>query len=126
MRVTRAAQRAQQDGEEHPEAPEAHARALKDIEPNTSPVASTEELLPAKTPAKTPAKKGKGKPGRKGTKSKQAKTKEELAQDDEVEVNLQGTARTSTEIEAAVQEPSQGHHESESSAAASAKGKAIY
>lgn len=76
MRVTRAAQRAQQDVEEHVEAPEINERALKDIEPNTSPAAPTEEPIPAKTPAKTPAKKGKGK-AKKGAKGKKAKTEEE-------------------------------------------------
>lgn len=77
MRVTRAAQRAQQDmEEEHVEAPEINERALKDIEPNTSPAAPTEEPIPAKTPAKTPAKKGKGK-AKKGAKGKKPKTEEE-------------------------------------------------
>lgn len=78
MRVTRAAQRAQQDveEEEHVESPEMDARALKDIEPNTSPAAPIDDPVPAKTPAKTPAKKGKGK-AKKSAKGKKAKTEEE-------------------------------------------------
>ncbi|KAF1358414.1 hypothetical protein EJ07DRAFT_180138 [Lizonia empirigonia] len=81
MRVTRAAQRAQQDVEEPIEAHEDNERVLKDIEPNTSPAAQIEELLPAKTPAKTPAKKGRGKGAKKGAKNKKAKAEEEeLAQ----------------------------------------------
>ncbi|KAJ4985219.1 hypothetical protein SVAN01_09261 [Stagonosporopsis vannaccii] len=84
MRVTRATQRAQQDGKEERETPEAfenHSRALKDIEPNTPLAAAlAKEPLPARTAAKTPAKKGKGKTGRKGAKGKKAKTGEEPAQ----------------------------------------------
>ncbi|KZM20119.1 uncharacterized protein EKO05_0007474 [Ascochyta rabiei] len=81
MRVTRAAQRAQQDNEEPVEAPELDGRVLKDIEPNVSSTAQAEEPLPAKTPAKTPAKKGKGRGAKKSAKVKNAKTEEdELAQ----------------------------------------------
>lgn len=81
MRLTRAAQRAQQDVEEPIEAIEDDERVLKDIEPNASPIAQTEELLPAKTPAKTPAKKGRGKGAKKGARGKKATTEEEeLAQ----------------------------------------------
>lgn len=121
MRVTRAAQRAQQDGEEQAEAPEVHGRALKDIEPNTSPAAQTEEPLPAKTPAKTPAKKGKGKPGRKGAKSKTASTGEEAAQDGE-EPELQATE--SVKNEPAIKEPVQGRADGESNAAVESNAKA--
>ena len=64
MRVTRAAQRAQQDVEEPVEAVEAvetKEHILQDIKPNTTSAEQPEEPLPAKTPAKTPAKKGKAK-----------------------------------------------------------------
>ncbi|KAF3034090.1 hypothetical protein E8E12_005918 [Didymella heteroderae] len=106
MRVTRAAQRAQQDvEEEHVEAFEANERALKDIEPNTTPAAPIEEPLSARTPAKTPAKKGRGK-GKKGVKGKKAKTEEEeLAQ----VVDEADRAAVSAEYEAAGQEPTQQH-----------------
>jgi hypothetical protein len=61
MRLTRAAQRAQQDVEEPTDAPdttEPSQRALKEIAPNTPlDEAQPEEPLPKKTPAK----KGKGK-----------------------------------------------------------------
>ncbi|KAJ4343994.1 hypothetical protein N0V95_006450 [Ascochyta clinopodiicola] len=77
MRVTRAAQRAQQDSEEPFETPEVDERALKDIEPNVTSTAQVEESLPAKTPAKTPAKKGKGKGAKRGAKVRKAKTEEE-------------------------------------------------
>ncbi|KAF3011219.1 hypothetical protein E8E13_011627 [Curvularia kusanoi] len=81
MRVTRAAQRAQQDAEEPVEAVETKDRALQDIEPNATPSEQTEDSLPVKTPAKTPAKKGKGKGAKKGAKARKAKTDEEdLAQ----------------------------------------------
>lgn len=101
MRVTRAAQRAQQDVEEEQvEAPEVNERALKDIEPNTTAVAPIEDALPAKIPAKTPAKKGKGKKGKKG---KKAKTEEEeLAQ---VVEEAERQAAASLASEAAEEEP---------------------
>lgn len=106
MRVTRAAQRAYQDVvDEHVEVPEVNERALKDIEPNTTPATPTEEPLPAKTPAKTPAKKAKGK-GKKGAKSKKARTEEEeLAQIVE-EAELQ--AAVSPVDDATGQEPAAG------------------
>ena len=105
MRVTRAAQRAQQDvEEEHIEAIEVNERVLKDIEPNTTPAALIEEALPAKTPAKTPAKKGTGK-GKKGAKGKKAKTEEEeLAQ---VVEEVEQQAAASPANEAAEEEPAQ-------------------
>ncbi|KAF3040791.1 hypothetical protein E8E11_002846 [Didymella keratinophila] len=104
MRVTRAAQRAQQDvEEEHVEALEVNERALKDIEPNTTPAAPIDETLPAKTPAKTPAKKGKGK-GKKGVKGKKAKTEDELVQVDE---EAERQAAASPANEAAEEEPAQ-------------------
>ena len=80
MRVTRAAQRAQQDVEEPVEAVgavEAKERILQDIEPNTTSAEQPEEPLPAKTPAKTPAKKGKAKAAKKGAKGRKAKTEED-------------------------------------------------
>lgn len=81
MRVTRAAQRAQQDAEEPVEAVEAKNRALQDIEPNAPHSEQSEDPLPLKTPAKTPAKKGKAKGAKKGAKGRKAKTDEEdLAQ----------------------------------------------
>lgn len=77
MRVTRAAQRAQQDLYEPVDAAEVDERVLKDIEPNTTPADQPEEPLPVKTPAKTPAKRGKAKGAKKGAKSKNAKEDEE-------------------------------------------------
>jgi hypothetical protein len=105
MRVTRAAQRAQQDVEEEQvEAPEINERALKDIEPNTTSAAPTEEAVPIKTPAKKPAKKGKGK---KGVKDKKANTEEEeLAQ---VVKEAERQAAASLVNEAAEQEPTPEH-----------------
>ena len=105
MRVTRAAQRAQHDvDEEHVEAPEVNERALKDIEPNTTPSVPTEEALPAKTPAKTPAKKGKGK-GKKGAKGRKLKTKEEESAQVVEEAERQAAA--SPVNEAVEEEPAQ-------------------
>lgn len=110
MRVTRAAQRAQQDvDEEHVEAPEPNERALKDIEPNTTPSLPTEEVLPAKTPAKTPGKKGKGK-GKKGAKGKKLKIEEEESAQVVEEVERQAAASLVTEAaeEDSAQEPTDG------------------
>ncbi|KAF1928580.1 uncharacterized protein M421DRAFT_420469 [Didymella exigua CBS 183.55] len=106
MRVTRAAQRAQEDMEEDVAAPEVSERALKDIEPNATPAAPTEEPLSAKTPAKTPAKKGRGK-GKKGAKGKKAKSEGEAVQ---VVGEAERQAAASPIInEAAGQEPAQEH-----------------
>ncbi|KAG9199633.1 hypothetical protein G6514_008293 [Epicoccum nigrum] len=77
MRVTRAAQRAQQDVEEPVEAVEAKERILQDIEPNAASEEQPEEPLPAKTPAKTPAKKGKAKATKKAAKGHKAKAEED-------------------------------------------------
>ena len=80
MRVTRAAQRAQQDVEEPVEAVEAvetKEHILQDIKPNTTSAEQPEEPLPAKTPAKTPAKKGKAKAAKKCAKGRKAKTEED-------------------------------------------------
>lgn len=104
MRVTRAAQRVQQ--EELIEAPETSERALKDIEPNTTPAVPIEEALPPKTPAKIPGKKGKGK-GKKGVKGKRVKTEEEeLAQ---VVEEAERQVAASPVEEDAEQEPTQEH-----------------
>ncbi len=110
MRVTRAAQRAQQDAEVPIEAPEANERVLKAIELNTSPSDQTEESLHAKTPAKTPAKKAKGKSGRKGAKSKKASADEV---DSQVAEEVEQQAIASSLNEAAEREPIQGYEDSE-------------
>jgi hypothetical protein len=82
MRLTRAAQRAQQDVEEPTDAPdttEPSQRALKEIAPNTPlDEAQPEEPLPKKTPAK----KGKAKGAKKG-KGKKAKATEEDAEEED-------------------------------------------
>jgi len=111
MRLTRAAQRAQQDVEEPIEASEDNERVLKDVEPNSSPAAHTEEPLPAKTPAKTPSKKGRGKGAKKGAKGKKAKTEEEeLAQ---VVEEAERQAAASSENEEVDQDLPQEHEHGE-------------
>lgn len=91
MRLTRAAQRAQEDPKSTSSEPieatkGADRAALHDISPNASPeqLPSVQDP-PPKTPAKTPAKKGKAKGGaKKGVKGKKTK-KVEAQQKDEKE-----------------------------------------
>jgi hypothetical protein len=102
MRVTRAAQRAQQDVEEPieaVEAVEAKERILQDIEPNTTSAEQPEEPPPAKTPAKTPAKKGKAKAAKKGAKGRKAKTEEDDVAATVEEAELQVAASLDAEEE---------------------------
>jgi hypothetical protein len=104
MRVTRAAQRAQQDVEEPVEAVEAvevetKERILQDIEPNTTSEEQPEEPIPAKTPAKTPAKKGKAKAAKKGAKGRKAKTEEDDIAATVEEAELQAAASLDAEEE---------------------------
>ena len=102
MRVTRAAQRAQQDVEEPVEAAEvveAKERILQDIEPNTTSTEQPEEPLPAKTPTKTPAKKGKAKAAKKGAKGRKAKLEEDDDAPTVEEAELQAAAGSDAEEE---------------------------
>jgi hypothetical protein len=102
MRVTRAAQRAQQDVEEPVEAVEAvetKERILQDIEPNTTSEEQPEEPIPAKTPAKTPAKKGKAKAAKKGAKGRKAKPEEDDIAATVEEAELQAAASLDAEEE---------------------------
>ena len=82
MRLTRAAQRAQQGTDEPTDATDVNERAvLNEISPNASPeqIHVEEEL-----PKKTPAKKVKGKGGaKKGTKGQKTKAAEVEAEEDE-------------------------------------------
>lgn len=74
MRLTRAAQRAQQGADETNDAPDVKERAvLNEISPNASPeqVQAVEDL-----PKKTPAKKTKAKATKKGAKGKKTKSAE--------------------------------------------------
>ncbi|KAH9876172.1 hypothetical protein J1614_004051 [Plenodomus biglobosus] len=94
MRLTRAAQRAQEGTEPTPDHDNDHdldradmadntdRAALNEISANSSPEqVAREEELPKKTPAKTPAKKGKKGGAKKGAKGK--KTKNTDAQQEE-------------------------------------------
>ena len=78
MRLTRAAQRAQQVDEPTTDATEVKDRTpLNEISPNASPeLVAPEEAVPKKTPARTKSKKG----GKKGGKGKKVKVEEEEEQ----------------------------------------------
>jgi len=106
MRLTRAAQRAQEgpDSASEPiEAVNGRSRAaLHDISPNTSPEQpQCEEERPPKTPARTPAKKGKAKGGaKKGAKGKKTKNIEEQLEDELVQQPVEQEHDAAVEQEA--------------------------
>lgn len=74
MRLTRAAQRAQQNVDNPVDTTDQERAPLNEISHNaSSELTDPEEPLPQKTPAKTPAKKGKKGAAKKGTKGKKGK-----------------------------------------------------
>ncbi|KAF2848980.1 hypothetical protein T440DRAFT_453414 [Plenodomus tracheiphilus IPT5] len=98
MRLTRAAQRAQEGTEatadhDHDQAAltdNTDRAALNEISANASPEQDQhEEDLPKKTPAKTPAKKGKKGGAKKGAKGKKAKNTEEQQEEESVQEAVQ-------------------------------------
>lgn len=112
MRLTRAAQRAQEGPEPTSEPVEGangtDCAALDDSVPNAPPEpVQCEEEVPPKTPAKTPAKKGKGKGGaKKGAKGKKTKPVEEQREEEPAHESVQDerTAAASSSGDAVVEQ----------------------
>lgn len=109
MRLTRAAQRAQQDPDETPDAVDPTERApLNEISPNASPEQiSAQEVLPKKTPAKKVKGKGGAKKGAKDKKDKVAASEEvqEVLGDDREEA---GSFASDAAMENLVEDASSG------------------
>lgn len=121
MRLTRAAQRAQQNVDELVDATDQERAPLNEISHNTTPeLAEPEESMPmktpaktsAKTPAKTPAKKSKKGGAKKGAKGKKGKAIEDEEHIGHVTED-ERQAAASPASDAAVEDPAKGPADSE-------------
>ncbi len=109
MRLTRAAQRAQQTTDEVVDAPVVQERApLNEISPNASPELILEQdELPQKTPTKKTKAKGGAKKGKKGKKGKAVEDEPvQVVREDEREAA--GSPASEAAVEELAKEPSNG------------------